>query len=205
MTVLAVLAQKGGVGKSMMARSLAVAALIDGKKAAIVDADPQGSVSAWGRRREQPVPGIFTVDEMAVGKAVAEAKKRGAAFIAIDTPPSIQPVINSSAMAANTCLIVTGIFPEDIETVANVVQIVRTLKKPTAIIINKTTRSQALTLARTALGTFRLPVCPIPISQLVSHPYASAEGMTAQEREPDSKAAQEIAAAWKWLAKEGIV
>jgi len=34
MKVIAVLAQKGGVGKSMLTRSLAVQALIDGRKAA---------------------------------------------------------------------------------------------------------------------------------------------------------------------------
>ena len=39
MKVLAVLAQKGGVGKSAVARSLAVAALMDGRPTAIIDAD----------------------------------------------------------------------------------------------------------------------------------------------------------------------
>jgi chromosome partitioning protein len=205
MHTLAVLAQKGGVGKSMIARSLAIAALLDGRKAAIVDADPQGTVTAWGKRREHAAPTVFPVGELAVGKAVAEAKRRGAGFVVIDTPPSIQPLINGAATAADTCLIVTGIFPEDIETVANVVQIVRALKKPCAILVNKTTRSHALTLARAALATFRLPVCPATISQLVSHPYASAEGLTASEREPGGKAALEIDAAWRWLRKEGIV
>ena len=189
----------------MVARSLAIAALIDGNKAAIVDADPQGTVTAWSKRREHEAPAVFPVGERAVGKAVADARRRGADFVAIDTPPSIQPLINGAATAADTCLIVTGIFPEDIETVANVVQIVRALNKPCAILINKTTRSHALTLARAALATFRLPVCPTTISQLVSHPYASAEGLTASEREPDGKAAFEIGTAWRWLQKEGIV
>ena len=51
MLVLAILAQKGGVGKSMLARSLAVQGLMDGMKTAILDADPQGTVVSWSRRR----------------------------------------------------------------------------------------------------------------------------------------------------------
>ena len=53
MQVLAILAQKGGVGKSMLARSLAVQGLLDGVRAAILDADPQGTVVAWSRRRHE--------------------------------------------------------------------------------------------------------------------------------------------------------
>ena len=54
MLVVAILAQKGGVGKSMLARSLAVQALLDGRKTAVLDADPQGTVLAWGKRRQLP-------------------------------------------------------------------------------------------------------------------------------------------------------
>ena len=61
MQVLAILAQKGGVGKSMLARSLAVQGLLDGIKTAVLDADPQGTVAAgadagtvWPRRRLCP-------------------------------------------------------------------------------------------------------------------------------------------------------
>ena len=205
MTVLAVVSQKGGVGKSQCVRSLAVAALIDGRKAAIVDADPQGTIVAWGKRRQQPVPGIFPVAEMSISKAVAEAKRRGAEFVVIDTPPSTQPIINSAAGAADSCLIVTGVGIEDLEAIAPTAQIARALKKPAAIILNKTSRNATLNLAKAALGTFRIPVCPITISQLVAHQYAASSGETAQEYDSSSKAAQEIEQAYQWLKSQGIV
>lgn len=204
MRTVAVLAQKGGVGKSMMARSMAVCALGDGLRTVLIDADPQATVVAWGKRREHAVPAILQVAEQSIGRAVAEAKGRGADLVVVDTPPSVQAVISNAAGVADSCIIVTGIFPEDIETVGAVVQLVRAVRKPAVIVINKTTRSQALTLARTALATFRLPLCPITLSQLVSHPYAAAEGLTASEREPGSKAATELAQVWAWLKKEGI-
>ncbi len=37
--VLGVVSRKGGVGKSTFARAIAIQALIEGKKAAIIDAD----------------------------------------------------------------------------------------------------------------------------------------------------------------------
>ncbi len=51
---------------------------------------------------------------------------------------------------------------------------------------------------------FPMPTCPTAITHLMSHPYASAEGQTAQEREPKGKAAAELASVWDWL-KSGII
>ncbi|MBV9481752.1 MAG: ParA family protein, partial [Acidobacteria bacterium] len=78
MKVIAVLAQKGGVGKSMLSRALAVQALMDGRKAAIVDADPQGSTLKWGRRRKATAPAIVGGEDAApVAELLAELKGRG--------------------------------------------------------------------------------------------------------------------------------
>jgi hypothetical protein len=50
-----------------------------------------------------------------------------------------------------------------------------------------------------------MPTCPTALTHLMSHPYASAEGQTAQEREPKSKAAAELAEVWAWLKSNIIV
>jgi chromosome partitioning protein len=103
-------------------------------------------------------------------------------------------------------LIVTGPYPEDLEQVGAVTGIIRNLGKQAAIVLNKTPpRAQALTLARSALATFAIPLCPTALTQLVSHPYASAEGLTAQEREPASRAAAELGEVWKWLLQQRMV
>jgi hypothetical protein len=47
-------------------------------------------------------------------------------------------------------------------------------------------------------------VCPMAMAQLVTHAYASAEGETANEREPDGKAAKEVNSVYAWLEKEGL-
>jgi chromosome partitioning protein len=203
--ILAVLSQKGGTGKSHTVRSLAVAGLIDNRKVAIIDADPQGTVVAWGKRREHKVPHIVALGSSTIAGQVEALKRKGAQLIIIDTPPHAQPIINMAAEAASACLIVTGAFLEELETVATVAAITKTLKKPSGIVLNRVTRNHALTLARAALATFQIPVCPTAMAQLVPHAYASAEGETANEREPEGKAALEVLAVYRWLKKERIV
>jgi chromosome partitioning protein len=203
MKVIAVLAQKGGVGKSMLTRSLAVQALIDGRKAAIIDADPQGSTRKWGKRRQSSAPAILAGDEAPVADLLADLKGRGCDLAVIDTPPHSQPSINAAAEIADLCLVVTEPYPDDLAEVAPPVAIARRLGKATGIVLNKTpSRAHALTLARNALATFDVPVCPTALTHFLAHPYASGEGLTAQEREPGSKATAELAALWQWLMQQ---
>ena len=206
MKVLAVLAQKGGVGKSMLARSLAVQGLMDGLKTAVLDADPQGTIVAWSRRRKLNAPTVISLGSQTISEALRDLAARGADLVVIDTPPHSQPIISVAASAADAAILVTGPFPEDLEQVGVAAGIVQSLGKPAGIVLNKTPpKSHALTLARAALATFQLPICPTALVQLLSHPYASAEGLSAQEREPNSKAAAEIAEVWGWIKANILV
>jgi len=200
--VLAVLAQKGGVGKSTFARSIAVQALMAGHKAAILDADPQGTSVKWSKRREVRAPTVEGLGERTIADLVAELQGRGADFIVIDTPPHAQPIINLVAEQADAALIVTLPFPDDLQEVGIPARIVAALNKPAGIILNNVPpgRAHAVTMARGALAAFPMPTCPTALTHYLAHPYASAEGQTAQEREPNSKAAAELAAVWAWFA-----
>jgi chromosome partitioning protein len=206
MIVVSILAQKGGVGKSMLARSLAVQGLLAGRKTALIDADPQGTVTAWSKRRQLDVPAVVALGASTLAIVLAELQSKGADIVVVDTPPHAQPIINLAAASSDLALIVTGPYPEDLEQVGAVTGIIKNLGKPAAVVLNKTPpRSHALALARSALATFALPICPTAITQLVTHPYASAEGLTAQEREPTSKAAVELGEVWKWLIQQRMI
>lgn len=204
--VLAVLAQKGGVGKSTFARTIAVQALIEGKKAAIIDADTQATSYKWSKRRKISAPTVVQIGERTVAEIVAELAGRGAEFIVVDTPPHSQPIISIVAEASDTALIITQPYPDDLQEVGTPAGILHALGKPAAIILNNTpSRAHAVTMARGALAAFPMPTCPTAITHLMSHPYASADGQTAQEREPKGKAAVELAEIWAWLNSNGIV
>jgi len=199
MKVLAILAQKGGVGKSAVARSIAVAALLDGRPTAIIDADPQGTCVRRAQRRAAPAPTVIDLSGRTLRQQLAALADRGADLVVIDTPPHAQATISQAAEACDAALLVTGPYPEDLEAISATVGIIQALARPAGIVLNKCPpRAAALSLARSALTAFRLPIWPGQMTQLISHPYAAAEGLTASEREPGSKAATEVAAAWEW-------
>ena len=205
--VLAVLAHKGGVGKSTLTRSLAVQGLLAGLKVAIIDTDTdQYTTFKWSLRRTESVPEVVRLGERTVKDIVTELKNRGAQLIVIDTPPHSRPIINLAAEEADAALIVTQPYQDDVQEVATSAAILQRLNKPAGIVLNNTpTRAAAVALGRAALALVPLPTCPTTVTHLMTHPYASAEGLTAQEREPNSKAARELAEIWSWFNAKIIV
>ena len=201
MLVLTMVAQKGGVGRSMLARSLAVQGLLEERRSAIVDLDPQGTCLAWsGRRGGLLAPTVVAPDGKSIETLLDELRGRGADMVVIDTPPHTQPIINAAVAVADVAILVTGPYPEDLEQVGAAAAVVKALHKPCVLVLNKTPpKASALALARSALTAFAIPICPTAITQLVSHPYASAQGLTVQEREPTSRATAEIGAVWSWI------
>ena len=78
MHVVALLAQKGGVGKTTLAVSLAVQAELAGFRSGIVDADPQANASGWfinrQKKQKKESPVVASVNDPAkVHDAVALA------------------------------------------------------------------------------------------------------------------------------------
>ena len=61
MRTIVLATQKGGSGKSTLAIGLAVAAMGDGHRVAMIETDQQGTVSNWGRRRTFAEPHIERV------------------------------------------------------------------------------------------------------------------------------------------------
>ena len=77
MYTIALLAQKGGTGKTTLAVHVAADFEGAGGSAALVDLDPQASAALWGDRRgRSPFVG-----------AVPAARRSGAGLVVIDTAP----------------------------------------------------------------------------------------------------------------------
>ena len=87
MEVIAVIAQKGGTGKTTLTLSLAVAAQRAGKTVAIVDLDPQATACNWGDRRNRDSPVIVSAQPARLPQVLRSAQEAGAQFVVIDTPP----------------------------------------------------------------------------------------------------------------------
>ena len=63
MQTIVLATQKGGSGKSTLAISLALAAIRAGHTVRLIDADTQGTLSNWKRRRRYAQPAVEPIRE----------------------------------------------------------------------------------------------------------------------------------------------
>ena len=84
MKVLAILSQKGGVGKTTLATCLAVAAEQAGKVAAIIDLDPQATASFWKDVRQLDTPAVASIQPVRLPAMLKACEDAGTDLVVID-------------------------------------------------------------------------------------------------------------------------
>ena len=101
--ILALLNQKGGVGKTTLATHIAGELALRGQHVVLLDADPQGSSLDWTQRRsQQGLPRLFSAVGLARETLHQEAPElaRRADHVVIDGPPRIAALARSALLAA---------------------------------------------------------------------------------------------------------
>jgi chromosome partitioning protein len=208
--IIAIVSSKGGVGKTTVAQCLAVEALRQGLPSAIIDTDPQKSAADWGEQRagvDLDAPTVVALGSKTLTSVVEDLKDRGAKMIFIDTPPHSAPAINAALDVSTGSVMVTRPNPMDLRALEATWVIVAMMKRPSAAVFTQTppgSRARALGLAQGRLQELGMPFCPVPISYTLSFPYAQAEALAVQEREPTGKSRAEIAEIWGWLRRNSI-
>ena len=194
MDVIAIIAQKGGTGKTTLALSMAVAAHRAGRTAAIIDLDPQASASNWGDRRKANQPAIVSAQPARLPQILEAAEESGADLIVIDTPPRAEQAAIAAARAAHLVLVPCRPSIFDLETFSTTLDLIAAVgSKPLAAVLNAVpTRGQKRQQAEQALKELDISVCPEVFGARVAFDHANTVGLSAQEYEPASKAAEEI-------------
>jgi len=126
--ILALLNQKGGVGKTTLATHIAGELALRDQQVVLLDADPQGSSLDWTQRRsQQGLPRLFSTVGLARETLHSEAPAlaRQADHIIIDGPPRIAALARSALLAADLVLIPVQPSPYDLWASAEMVTLVR--------------------------------------------------------------------------------
>ena len=200
--IIALLNQKGGVGKTTLATHIAGELALRGQQVILLDADPQGSALDWIQRRSQlGLPRLFSAVGLARETLHQEAPElaRRCDHIVIDGPPRIAAIARSALMAAEQVLIPVQPSPYDLWASGEMVALIREAQVfrrqlSAAFVINR--RVVRTVIGREARGTLDeqpFPALASEVCQRIVFADSVAAGRLARETAPDSMAAREIA------------
>src|SRR6267142_2910060 len=124
MIVVAVASQKGGSGKTTLCGHLAVEAEKAGAgPVALIDTDPQGSLSHWWNARAARTPQFAKVGAFELESALAHLGRTGTRLAIIDTPPAISASIAQVIAHCDLVIVPTRPSPHDLRAVGATVDI----------------------------------------------------------------------------------
>ena len=209
MRTIALIAQKGGTGKTTLALSLAVAAEKVGRVAVIIDLDPQATACNWADRRKADTPIVVDAQPARLPKALEKARQGGVDLAIIDTPArseqSRKPGKAAALAAARSAdLIIIPCRPQiyDLETVPNSRELIALAgHTPVLVVLNAVpARGARADQTRQALTDFGLPVCSPTLGHRAAFGDSGVRGLAALEHEPSGKAAEEIRQVYKYIS-----
>jgi chromosome partitioning protein len=205
MRTIAVIARKGGSGKSTVALHLALAAHIRGRTVLIADTDAQRSTSQVLKGRQGPRPEQVETSGAELFALQRSAAKSDVQLMVIDTPSVVEDEIAHAVVAADLCLLVIRPTFLDLAAAIQTAEIVRRLRKPTLVVLNQApsqragAEAPAVKRALEALQLLRLPAIPSILRARMSFQSALETGRSVEEADAGSEAAREVAVLWEFV------
>lgn len=202
MHIIAVASQKGGSGKTTLAGHLAVAADRAGAgPVALVDSDPQGSLSEWwnARNAETPLFARTTTTDLAVD--VERMRELGIALLIVDTPPAIEATITEVIRLADMVVIPARPSPHDLRAAGATVDMVERLAKPLVFVINGATPRARITSEAVMALSQHGTLAPVIIHHRTGFAASMIDGRTVMEIAGDARSASEITQLWDYLER----
>lgn len=202
MKTIALIAQKGGVGKTTIAIHLAAAFAAEGRATLILDLDPQASATEWKDHRAAEFPAVLSIQPSRLTKVMEEARSIGTEVLVIDTAPHSESTALEAARAADLILVPSQPTIMDLRALAKTADLLKLVNKPAFAVLNNVPHQGTIAseAGQLIVEEFGIAVAPIRFGDRVAYSRCMIEGQAAQEFEPQGKAAAEVAQAHKWIS-----
>ncbi len=203
--VIAVAQQKGGAGKTTVAAQLA-AAWAPERRVALMDIDPQSSLSGWHSVRagsDKPLAAIHLSDVSGwrVGTEL-DRLKNAFDLVLIDCPPHAETETKAAMRAAALVVVPVQPSPMDVWATSPTVDFAMSQGTPVCLVLNRVPpRSRLVEMTQAMLAERNMPMADASLGNRVAFAASMMEGMGVTEFEPAGAAADEIRALARELTK----
>ena len=207
MRTIAVIARKGGSGKTTVALHLAIAAHLRGRQTLLADADPQRSSSTVLGGRRGSGPNFAQTSGVELCRLQRVAVRREINAMVIDTAAGAGEDLSHAIVVADLSLLVIRPTYLDFAAAVETAEVLRRIGKPGVIVLNQAPVSRAgvepplVRKAQAAVRLLRLPVAPTILRSRVAYQQALESGCSAEELSDGGPAAQEVADLWAFVER----
>jgi chromosome partitioning protein len=202
---IAVVARKGGAGKTTLAVHLAIAAHRAGRATLLADIDPQRSAVEVLNMRREGGPTCVGIASQGLMKVKLDAQASGIDALVVDTPAGTEEGMSTALVIADLALLVVRPTFLDLTAAVHTAEVLKKLRKPTLVILNQAPVARdgqeppAVRQAKEVLRLMRLPVAPVILRARASYQTTVSTGRSAVELASGGAGAVELTQLWSFI------
>lgn len=192
MHIIVAASQKGGAGKTSLIRSLAVGTQQLYGPTAILDTDPQGSLTSWWNRREAQEPVLVKFDMTDFEAGAEKLRAAGIEFLYVDTPPSVHPEMAGLLARASLAVVPVRPSPDDLDAVGDTLALIEEAGCPFLFVLTQAKPRTRLQMQAVMALAKHGKLAPTVIHDRTDFPTAAIGGRTVTEIEPETASSREV-------------
>lgn len=204
MRTIAIVALKGGSGKTTVATHLALAAHLRDVNVLVVDTDPQRSARDVLTNREGGGPTCIAASGPGLMAAQFAAVDEKRALLVIDTAAGAVEDVTEAIVLADLTVLVVRPTLLDLAGMARTFKLIRKLGKPCTVVMNQApvaregTEAPLVKRMMAGLDYMQAPVAPVVLRSRAVYQTSLERGRSVEET-PDRAAAAEVAELWDFI------